>query len=201
MKGPIVRISPNEVHLSDPNDFDKIHGSGSKFTKDPGFYSVLDGPIKIPVLATMVSPDEHRPRRAKLNPFFSRRSVLELDQLMLQHARKLCDIMQRTFDDDPAQPFDMWLAIRAYSLDVVTEYAYGSSWNHLDEQDFGKWFLDALRTVQGMFPFFHAFPVLVDVFGVIPDRVQILLLPFYSRWLNMMDVSLSNDECIVLVPD
>ena len=188
MTGPIVRIAPNEVHLNNPDDFDRIHGSGSKFTKDPGFYSVLDGPIKIPVLATMVSPDEHRPRRAKLNPFFSRRSVLELDEVVFRHARKLCNVMQQAFDSSPNNPFEMWLGIRAYALDVVTEYAYGSSWHHLDEQDLGKWFLDVLRTVQGMFPFFQTFPVLVTVFGLVPDWLQTIILPFYKKWVDMLQV-------------
>jgi hypothetical protein len=36
--GPVVRISPHEVHLSDPAHHQTIHRVGAKFTKDPAYY-------------------------------------------------------------------------------------------------------------------------------------------------------------------
>jgi len=37
--GPVVRISPDEVHLLDPTHHQTIHRVGTKFTKDPAFYA------------------------------------------------------------------------------------------------------------------------------------------------------------------
>ena len=43
--GPIVRICPNEVHLSDPELYDKIYYVGTNFTKDPIYYNATNVPF------------------------------------------------------------------------------------------------------------------------------------------------------------
>ncbi|KAJ4409188.1 hypothetical protein N0V85_004122 [Neurospora sp. IMI 360204] len=99
--GPILRISPTEVHLSDPSNYSEIYSSSSssyKYPKDPDFYNAMEGPIRAPVLLTVKSSDEHRVRRAALNPFFSRRSVLELveQQIIKTKTEKLCGMIFQT---------------------------------------------------------------------------------------------------------
>ena len=40
-KGPVVRITPNEVHLSDVENYDKIYYMGSRYYKSPDFYNAF----------------------------------------------------------------------------------------------------------------------------------------------------------------
>ena len=65
--GPIVCIIPNEVHLSDPENYDKFYSVSSRFYEGPNFYSASG--INYATFATIPN-DLHRVRRSALNPFF-----------------------------------------------------------------------------------------------------------------------------------
>ena len=42
--GPVVRITPDEVSLSDPENYSKIYHMGSKYWKSPNYYRVFGAP-------------------------------------------------------------------------------------------------------------------------------------------------------------
>lgn len=180
--GPSLRISPTEVHLSNSHNYSEIYSSSYKYPKDPGFYNAMEGPIRAPVLLTVKSSDEHRVRRAALNPFFSRRSVLELEQIIKTKMENLCGMIQACLYDDESFPstemmverkgkgnniFDNHNAIHAYAMDIITEYAYGISncWNQLDQLADATDYQEAIRVVQLLFPWFQTFPGLMTACG------------------------------------
>lgn len=41
MLGSVVRIAPNEIHLNDPENYDKIYFVGTKYSKDPELYQAF----------------------------------------------------------------------------------------------------------------------------------------------------------------
>ncbi|KAM7182881.1 putative cytochrome P450 E-class, group I [Rhypophila sp. PSN 637] len=178
--GPVVRISPNEVHLSGPEAYDKIHNVGTKFYKDPSFYSPLDGVLRTPIILTIISNDQHRVQRGAITPFFSRRSVLELEGMVLDKLRKL---------KKEAGVFDMHHAIRAFSVDVITEYGYARCWNQMDAEDYGKDYQDAIRSIQGFMPYLLSFPAIVlPIFGLLPDGLLKAASPPFRRWIESVEV-------------
>jgi hypothetical protein len=181
---------------------------GSKFLKDRNFYGPMEGPIKTSVILTAIEPDVHRARRGPLNPYFSRRSVVELEGVIWDKVRKLQGLVREKLAENGnenaneeeksteqqgagagAGVFDMWGAIRAFSVDVVTEYSYARSWDHLDEEDFGAWYQESMRNLQLIFIWLQTFPFLIPVFGLVPDRMQVLVLPFYQKWIDGLNVS------------
>ncbi|KAM7201232.1 cytochrome P450 [Naviculisporaceae sp. PSN 640] len=192
--GPIVRISPNEVHISDPEAYDKIHHIGTKFIKDPTFYTPMDGVLRTPILLTVIPNEEHRERRGPLNPFFSRRSVLELEGIIRGKAKKLVKMMENVFFDTAADQkkgeviFDMHHAIRAFSVDVITEYAYARCWNQMDMEDYGRDYQDAIRSIQAFFPYLISFPdVVLPIFAVLPDWLLLKVFPPFRRWFDSLE--------------
>src|SRR5947209_4102851 len=66
--GPVVRITPDEVHLSDPSHYDTIYRVGTKFSKPASFYHAF-GVKRAAFL--LPSNDAHRIRRSAMSPFFS----------------------------------------------------------------------------------------------------------------------------------
>jgi hypothetical protein len=93
--GPVVRINPNEVHISDPQVFHeyvpiearhvcadtdrpRIYKQNTAFTKDPAVYS-----LGISNAMTMTVPvAAHKAKRQTLEPCFSKRRVNDLEGLL-----------------------------------------------------------------------------------------------------------------------
>ena len=42
--GSVIRIGPNEIHLNDADNYDKIYRVGTKYSKDPELYNAFGVP-------------------------------------------------------------------------------------------------------------------------------------------------------------
>ncbi|KAK5118214.1 hypothetical protein LTR85_008194 [Meristemomyces frigidus] len=153
--GPIVRITPDEVHLTDPANYEKINYVGTKYSKPPNYYNALCVPN-----STFGTPpnDIHRIRRGALNPMFSRQKVLELEGIVQQKARKVCARMQAGVDKN--EPVDLHHAFRAVSVDVISDFAFGECYNFLDKDDIGANFFAMARGIGPALWAFQQFPSL-----------------------------------------
>jgi cytochrome P450 len=139
-----LRVTPDEVHLTDPDNYEVINYVGTKYGKSQAFY---DG-FGIGYSTFSTGPNEiHRIRRGRLNPFFSRQMVLELESIVQETATKLVNLTRKKFAQN--LPVDLHHAFRAISIDVVTGYAFGESYNLLDKDDIG---LEFFAMVQGVGP-------------------------------------------------
>lgn len=182
--GPVVRIAPNEVHLSDPHNYEKIYSVGYKFNKDPGVYLGFRGPT----LFNATSPDVHREARIPLNPFFSRRAVLEQQDIVWDKVNRLCSRMREA--GETGAPFDMYCGLRAVAMDVLSEYAYGDCWNQLDRQDLGVAWTKLYRTLGSLMHTAAQFPRIVTFISrVMPDQVASKLNPGFAQIEMWMTVS------------
>ncbi|GFF34720.1 trichodiene oxygenase [Aspergillus udagawae] len=156
--GPTVRISPDEIHLSDPEDLDKIYYFGSRFGKSPAFYRAfgLDNS-----LLTIPDNDLHRVRRAALNPFFSRKMVFELEDVVQAKAQKLTSRMRSALESTGY--IDLHYGFRAVSLDVLTDYAFDDCYGCLDKENFGFEIFKMIRDIGPTLWFFQEFPFMRDL--------------------------------------
>jgi len=114
--GDFVRITPDEVHLINPDHYEVIYSVGSKFVKVTQFYGALGAGYST---FTAGSNEVHKPRRARLDPFFSRRNVLKLEYLVQARAEKLLNIMTSKFSRNEA--VDLHHAFRSISVDVISD--------------------------------------------------------------------------------
>jgi hypothetical protein len=166
----------------------------------------MEGPVRTPIILTVLSNEEHRVRRGALNPFFSRRSVLDLERVVRDKTRKLLGLIESSLsfptshqEDEATNTsaetngkgiFDAHHAIRAFSVDIITEYAYARCWNQLDMDDWGAGYQDAIQAVQLFFPWFQTFPFLLPIFGMIPDWFNVLIFPPFKKWYDSLVVGL-----------
>ncbi|KAJ9659114.1 hypothetical protein H2201_007516 [Coniosporium apollinis] len=172
---PVVRIGPKEVHLSDPENKEIIYSMSSRYAKSPVFYNALYVPH-----STFGTPSNevHKHKRAMLNPFFSRRMVLELEGVVQHKAAKIVDLMSSAIAAD--RPVDLHHAFRALSVDVISDYAFNKSYDLLDSPDLGAHFFAMARGVGPAMYVFQQFPSLQRLAMKIPPW----LAPMLSRPLG-----------------
>lgn len=180
--GPVVRTGPNEVHLSNPDHLDRIYAIGSKFYKDHAFYAAWGD-----VLVGIGPNEVHRRRRGPINNFFSRKSVLEVEEIVQAKANKLCDRVQGALERSEA--IDVSAGVRALTVDIITEYALDDCWNHLDRNDFGIFFSNMVEGAQGMLVTSQLFPVLNHL-QALPASVARQMSATTGSWLDCLEVRL-----------
>lgn len=84
--GPIIRISPREIHINDLDFLDDIY-SARRRDKDPEKVKALGNNHST---GGAVHYDLHHKRRESLDPFFSQRSVHALEHMLKEKTKQLC---------------------------------------------------------------------------------------------------------------
>ncbi|EGD97356.1 benzoate 4-monooxygenase cytochrome P450 [Trichophyton tonsurans CBS 112818] len=177
--GPVIRITPDEVHLSNPENYDKIYHVGTPYNKSAPFYDAF-GVDK----ATFTTADNniHRMKRAAFNPFFSRKRVLELEDIVQSKAKTLVRRISTALKT--CGGIDLHHGFRAISIDVISDYAFDNCYNFLEKDDFGAPFFDMIRGFGPMFWFFQQFPFLRPILLGVPPWVAKLTSPSLTRMLQ-----------------
>lgn len=114
----MVRIGPNEVHISDPNFYDELYtGVSRKRNRDPFQVQGFGLPD-----AVLNSPDHdsHRMRRAALNPYFSRQAISRIEPVVKSKLEALCTKLQDYSERN--EPADLELAFMALTVNCLSFY-------------------------------------------------------------------------------
>ncbi|KAI0146123.1 trichodiene oxygenase [Xylariaceae sp. FL1272] len=129
--GPVVRISPHELHVNDPNFFDKIYQQDGVWDKYAWSVDAFGAPGS--VLFT-TNHELHKARRQPLNPFFSKVRVNNQVDMIEQHLAKLCDRITKFADS--GDTFNLGAAVTAFVRDVAFEFILDKNYKGLDKEDF-----------------------------------------------------------------
>jgi cytochrome P450 len=190
----VVRITPDEVHLSDPENCDQIYSVGKKYDKSSKFYRALragystftEGPAAV-----------HKPLRARLDPFFSRQNVLKMEHLVVSRVKKLEEIMTSKFSKDEA--VDLHHAFRAISVDVISDYAFGESYELLAREDLGREFWDLVTEIGPTWCVFQQWPMIQQLALSLPETMAKAMSKPLKQVLNLMEVAslYPSSDCVV----
>ncbi|GAM34873.1 hypothetical protein TCE0_015f02743 [Talaromyces pinophilus] len=134
--GPILRISPYELHITDPSFIHEIYAVSNR-RRDRWEWSTRPGGFNGSVGGT--NPHElHRKRRAALNPFFSKASIRklqhEIDEKAVQLVQRLRNEKERVFKVNHAYA--------ALTNDIIMRYAFAREDNRSAHKDFDPSFHD-----------------------------------------------------------
>ncbi|KAI1430777.1 cytochrome P450 [Xylaria sp. CBS 124048] len=126
--GPVVRIGPNDVSISDPDFIDDIYASrpGHKRDKNPKYVRALGISTSI---GGSVAHELHRSRREALNPFFSPQRIHRLDSDLMDKVAQVESHFQKARDS--GQVLDLLDLYFAFCNDVVNKYCFGNDPNLL----------------------------------------------------------------------
>ena len=95
--GPIVRLTPYEVHIDDPAFFNELYSMTKKLHKDPWYYSWLDRNGSI--FATM-DPDLHKLRSGPVKKGLSPASISRVEEVLKGHLRTFIQRLRECRDEN-----------------------------------------------------------------------------------------------------
>lgn len=136
--GPIVRISPHELHIDDPAYYEKLYRRDGRWDKYDWSYDAFGAPAS--AICTL-DHDMHRRRRAPLNAFFSRASVAGRQGMIQELADKLCN----RFLQLEGSTVNMTAAVSAFTRDVATQFVLAKDYRNLEHEDFRADMTNVLR--------------------------------------------------------
>ncbi|MCJ1398638.1 hypothetical protein MMC11_001838 [Xylographa trunciseda] len=176
--GPIIRINPYELHVSDSNYYETLYASsasGEKRDKWEWYTKMFGTPSSG---FSTVGHNQHRARRAPLNSFFSMASVRRLQPVVEERVEALIGRL-RGFKNVKGEEGVLKLeyALSAFTNDVVMEYCFGRSEHRLEQADFSPSFHDANAAVGVNAALFRQMFWIYRVMSSFPDWLTAMLSP------------------------
>ncbi|XXH00746.1 hypothetical protein Hte_007096 [Hypoxylon texense] len=127
--GPIVRISPYELHVSDPKFFDTLYSFDGQWEKYAWSVDAAGAPLST---ICAVKHDVHKRRRNVVNHYFSKASVNSKQEIVQHIVDKLCERVGQYI----GSYIPLGDAVSAFTRDVAGEFSLGDSYDNLDRDDF-----------------------------------------------------------------
>ncbi|PYH87798.1 cytochrome P450 [Aspergillus ellipticus CBS 707.79] len=140
--GPLVRISPNEVHCSDPRFINEIYAVGGR-RRDKPVHQVRGSGT-----------------RTALARFFSRAQVARLEPRIEQLVQRLCD---KLLAQRGKGPFNLTTAYSCFSSDVISDYCFGQGFGFLAQPSWEPNFRAPLYALLKPMFLFRFFPFLAGL--------------------------------------
>jgi hypothetical protein len=121
--GPIVRITPHELHINDPDFFTEIYGSSTrskpidKSNKFQFRFGIPDAAFSTP------AAEQHQKRRAALNPFFSKQRIISLHGRLTEIVERISQRFSEEYagKDKVVNFNDVWSSM---TMDTTTALAF-----------------------------------------------------------------------------
>ncbi|KAK3346444.1 cytochrome P450 family protein [Lasiosphaeria hispida] len=161
--GPIVRITPTELHIDDPDYFDTLYGRTGRRDKYSYFAGRFGGASDS---FSTIDHDVHRMRRKAISPFFSAAKITDFQPVIRAKVDKLCETISNYHPGKVVPLSRAWMAV---TTDIITEYAFAKSYNQLDSPDFRDTLHEALVAIYTTGHFALHFPIVFPILDRLPE--------------------------------
>jgi hypothetical protein len=186
--GPIIRINPDELHVSDPDFFDTLYaGGGARRDKYPPAAAVQSTPESI---FGTVGHDAHRKRRGAISTFFSKKSVADHESLIHSKVELLCDIFEKTMRTGEA--INIRVPLLAYTTDFYCAHALSDSvdMNLLSDMGKAEIWRNNVTGLTHLVPIVRQFPWVLPIAVELPMWLLKLVSADAGRLVQLLRVRL-----------
>ncbi|KAL4993160.1 cytochrome P450 [Aspergillus recurvatus] len=180
--GPIVRISPTDLHVGDPEFYDILYPSttsGRRANKSASltkFFGLDDS------LFSTIDHDTHRMRRAALLPFFSPSYMRKLEP----EVRERLDVLLERLGalEDTGETVNANCVFAAFSNDLVQNMAFGQCDHKLETPNFDSTERDAALSGAQSFHILKRAPWLNNLMMALPEHLASHLNPALGSYMR-----------------
>jgi cytochrome P450 len=128
------------------------------------------------------SHDHHRIRRAALNPFFAKRSVVRLEPRLTSKVELLCTRLAEEMKQE--RVVQLKAAYMALTMDIMSEYCFGKSCDYLQEPDFKREWNELIELLTETVGTRRAFPWMTPLLQAMPVGPLLKLMPSWEFLVN-----------------
>ncbi|GAE00276.1 cytochrome P450 [Paecilomyces variotii No. 5] len=168
--GPILRITPDEIHINDVGFLDTVYSG----LRDKYEYSLRA--LRVPGgVGTTADAKLHKLRREALVPFFSKRNILSLQHLVTEKVDQLFEVIAKhAGEESHVNLSDLFFA---FSSDVVNNFLFAHKTNGLaDEKQAGISRNNSKQLLLGVHVNKHL-PWIPDFLEALPTCISRPLMP------------------------
>ncbi|KAF9886373.1 hypothetical protein FE257_011518 [Aspergillus nanangensis] len=177
--GPIVRISPYELHIDDSEYYEVLYSRGTPRNKYEFYTTQFGTPLSV---FSAVEHEQHKILRSHMNPFFSMARVRRLEPTIQALVDKLCQRLREW--KGTGASINIQYAYTAFATDVVTEYTMGPGHLYLDAPDFVPMWSDTISGIAKSGVIFKHFPWMFPIFMSLPPMIVTALNPGMNLFLE-----------------
>lgn len=171
--GPIVRISPYEIHINDPEMIDEVYPNQQKRSEKYGWAMRMFG-LKTGHLAT-VNHELHRIRRGIFAHYLSKATLFRLEPGI----QSVIDKLMARFEGLKGSGRNVNLVDVYASLtgDVIGQYAFAQTYGFLDDPDFAPYWHKLIMGVSQNGHMLKQFGWMMPLMQAMPDWLVKIVQP------------------------
>lgn len=185
------------MHIQDAPFYETFYRLASQ--KPTSKLKQFEGRLNNPTSSFATSdPHFHRIRRGALNPFFSKRKIVERGPLIQAHVNEICQRLRTEFQDT-GRVLNVSDLFGCLTADVVVEYCFERRYNYVREMDFKAAFMDALIELLDNIHWNTQFPWVIKALQMLPESIVGWLNPPLKTMLDFNRASCRR-PCSVEMP-
>lgn len=163
ISGPVIRISPHELHISDPKFYERLYRQDGQWNKYGFAYDAFC--LGYSGFAT-IGHYLHRKRRAAINSYFSKTNVNSRQNLISSRVNKLRNRIKEYATS--GRSINIGAALSAMTTDIGSEFILGKSYDNLDREDFNQDMADMINGSGGVWRMSKFFRFFVLILRALP---------------------------------
>ncbi|KAI1361347.1 cytochrome P450 [Xylaria arbuscula] len=171
--GPIVRISPWEVHIADPDFVDTLFSSNSQYEKKREWKYRFGIPHST---FDTIEHHHHRLRRSAIAPFFAKQKIAGITDYISSKAQRLCDRLEAEYKT-AGRPANLSEGLTALTFDIITYYIFARSFEYIERPNFEAPFTNAAKKLATTLHTMGHFPWLLTILQSLPNSVALAMNP------------------------
>lgn len=141
LAGPIVRVTPDGLHFSDPTLYNTIYNNKhAVLPKDGDFYRVLQSPHG---LVGSTDHEWHRKRRQVLDPFYSKQAVSRFEGNIWQKIENFCAVLDKHVAS--GKTISLLHPFKCLTIDIAWRYTFGNDNDSLKHPELKSTWLTVLN--------------------------------------------------------
>lgn len=188
-KGPIVRISPDELHINDITFFEDFYTKLGPQDKYPWMFNRLGNMTSF---NTTASHSLHKLRRAPLARLFSRQQIRSLQPMIWEKVDKLLNKLQLEYQEENV-PVCISNAYMSLAQDVIFDYCFAMDPNVLDNPGFEGNLHPAFVALGGSGLLATHFPWIPKIMEKLPQAWVVKLQPLLALVFKVQNVSFKQE--------